>query len=61
MYYIQLIFSYIGTELIVFLLGGVAGGLIWFKIAVRKAKINQKQKAGDNANQTQIGQINHDK
>lgn len=36
------------------LIGGGAVGATWY-IQVKKTKIKQSQKAGDNANQTQIG------
>lgn len=53
-------FESIGTAIISlivsFLLGGVVGGTVMYKIAIKNKKIiKQKQKASDNANQTQVG------
>ncbi len=52
------IFDGIGTEIIVFVLGLIIGGPVGYKIGVHRARIKQKQKAGDSSNQTQVGQIN---
>ena len=57
------IFSGVGTEILKFiftLLLGLSGGIpIGYKIAIRKNKMIQKQKAKDNATQTQIGKVNY--
>jgi hypothetical protein len=53
--------STIGTELISaiigVLVGGTAGSIIGYKMAV-KNKVKQKQNAGDDSNQNQVGSIN---
>lgn len=52
------LFDGLGTELIgiiiSFIIGGVSGGAVGFKIG----KTKQNQKAGKNSNQTQIGSVN---
>lgn len=55
------LFDGIGTELIAALIGAFVGGGTGYGIGVvcTKNKIKQKQKAGDNANQKQIGQVNN--
>ena len=55
------IFDGIGTELVSALIGLLVGGVAGYGIGVvcTKNKIKQKQKAGDNANQIQIGQVNN--
>jgi len=50
------IFDGIGTATITFVLGLLVGGTAGYKIAIRKT-IKQKQKAGDNSSQSQIGEI----
>ena len=52
------IFDGIGTELISLLIGAVFGGTAGYRIG-SKNKIKQKQKAGDNAKQIQIGSVNY--
>jgi hypothetical protein len=52
------IFDGIGTSIIMFILGLVIGAPAGYKIGVNRAKINQKQKAGNSSTQTQVGQIN---
>lgn len=54
-------FDGIGTELIAALIGALVGGGTGYGIGVvcTKNKMKQKQKAGDNANQKQIGQVNN--
>ena len=49
------IFSGIGTEIIIGLVGLVTGGCIGYKIGIKNT-INQSQKAKENSTQTQIGQ-----
>lgn len=55
------IFDGIGTEIISALLGLLIGGGAGYGIGVviTKNKIKQSQKAGDNASQVQIGQMNN--
>ena len=61
MEWLQEVFSTIGTELISavigLLVGGVGGGAIGYRTAI-KNKTKQKQVAGDNANQIQVGSVN---
>ena len=52
------IFDGIGTELISLLIGAVFGGAAGYRIG-SKNKIKQKQKAGDNSKQIQIGSVNY--
>lgn len=53
------IFDGIGTEIISLVVGLCSGGLIGYRIGI-KNKVSQNQKAGNNSNQTQIGNItNH--
>lgn len=58
---LEWVFDGIGTEIIVGLIsltvGALGGGVAGYKIGV-KNKIKQKQKASDNAKQSQIGAIN---
>lgn len=48
------IFDGIGTAIITFVFGLVAGGGVGYYIGIHTS-IKQKQKANDNAQQTQIG------
>lgn len=52
------IFDGIGTELISLLVGAILGGAAGYKIG-SKNKIKQKQKAGDDSKQIQIGSVNY--
>jgi hypothetical protein len=52
------IFDGIGTELISLVVGLLIGGGVGFKIGINKKSIKQKQKAGDNSTQIQIGEKN---
>lgn len=54
---LEWIFDGIGTELISLLIGAVFGGAAGYKIG-SKNKIKQKQKAGDDSKQIQIGSVN---
>lgn len=54
---IKWVFDGIGTSLLIFILGLVVGGGITYNIAIRKKTIKQTQKAGDNSNPIQIGEI----
>jgi mannose/fructose/N-acetylgalactosamine-specific phosphotransferase system component IIC len=58
---IQWIFEGFGTAIVTFILGLMAGGATGYKIAVKKLMIKQTQKAGDNSNQAQIGEIKNGK
>lgn len=53
-------FDGIGTEIISaiigLIVGGIGGGFIGYRIAI-KNKAKQKQKAGDNSTQIQIGNV----
>ena len=53
---IKWIFDGIGTAALTFVVGLLAGGTAGYKIAIKKT-IKQRQKAGDNSTQTQIGEI----
>lgn len=56
------IFSGIGTAVITFIVGLIAGGSAGYKIGVnKKTTTKQKQKAGDNSSQMQIGRDNNDR
>jgi len=57
---IKWIFDGIGTAIITFVLGLLVGGTAGYKIAIKKT-IKQRQKAGDNSSQSQIGEIKHGK
>ena len=54
-------FDGIGSELISVLIGLLVGGSAGYGIGVvvTKNKIKQKQKAGDKATQTMMGQVNN--
>ena len=52
---VQWIFDGIGTAIVSAIMGLLVGGFTGYKFGVKKTKIAQKQKAGDNANQIQIG------
>ena len=47
-------FDGLGTSLITLVIGLVTGGAVGYKIGIKNT-INQKQSAGDNSNQTQVG------
>lgn len=53
------IFDGIGTSIVMFILGLVIGAPVGYKFGVHRAKINQKQNAGDSSTQKQVGQINN--
>ena len=48
-------FNGLGTAIVMLLLGGGIGGTVGYRIGIKKNIINQKQKAGGNSIQTQIG------
>lgn len=58
MEYLEWIFDGIGTELISLLVGAIFGGAAGYKIG-SKNKIKQKQTAGDDSKQIQIGSVNY--
>jgi hypothetical protein len=51
------LFSGLGTAMISFFLGIISGGVIGYRIAIKNNK--QRQKAGDNSQQIQIGRDYH--
>ena len=53
---IEWIYSGIGTYILSVIISFLVGGFAGYKIGIRN-KTKQKQKAGDNSNQTQIGNI----
>lgn len=53
---LEWIFDGIGTELISLIVGILFGGTAGYKIG---SKNKQKQKAGDNSKQMQIGSVNY--
>ncbi len=57
---ISWIFDGIGTAVITFVLGLLVGGTAGYKIAIKKI-IKQRQKAGDNSIQSQIGEIKNER
>ncbi len=50
----QWLFDGLGTMLIGLIIGGAGGSTIGYRIGLKK-NIRQKQKAGNNATQTQVG------
>lgn len=53
-------FDGLGTTIISLIIGLLTGGTIGYRIGIKKTnKVNQKQKAGDNASQIQIGRDNN--
>lgn len=56
MEHIEWIFSGIGTYILSGIVGLLVGGFVGYRIGIR-SKTKQKQKAGNNSNQTQIGNI----
>lgn len=50
-------FDGIGTAIVSAIFGIIIGGIGGYSIGIRKTN-KMEQKAGDNANQTQIGEIN---
>lgn len=47
-------FNGLGTALIGFVIGGIGGGVVGYRIGIKKS-ICQKQKAKNNATQVQVG------
>lgn len=58
MEHIKWIFSGIGTEILILLIGLIVGSIGGYKYGVHKS-FKQSQKAGDNSTQTQIGSIKY--
>lgn len=55
-------FDGIGTAIVTLIVGLLTGGAVGYRIAIKKKNIsNQKQKAGDNASQIQIGRDYNDR
>ncbi len=55
-------FDGIGTAVITLIFGLLTGGTIGYRIGIKKTnKVNQKQKAKDNASQIQVGRNYNDK
>lgn len=52
------IFDGFGTEILSLIVGLITGGTVGYNIGIRN-KIKQKQNAGNNSTQTQIGSINY--
>ena len=52
---LQWIFDGIGTAIISAILGVLFGGFIGFRIGIKKGSIKQKQVAGNESSQIQIG------
>lgn len=56
------IFDGIGTAIVTLIIGFFTGGAVGYRIGIKKKKItNQKQKAGNNARQLQVGGDYNDK
>ena len=55
---VKWIFNGIGTEILVSAISMVVGGTIGYRIGIKR-NIKQKQRAGDNVNQVQIGDVNN--
>lgn len=53
------IFDGIGTAILSSLVSLLVGGGIGYRVGINKNKVKQKQKAGDHANQIQIGRDGH--
>jgi biopolymer transport protein ExbB/TolQ len=52
---IQWVFDGIGTAIVSTILGLIVGGICGYKIGIKKSIVKQKQKAGNNSTQVQIG------
>ena len=55
------IFDGIGTAIITLIVGLLTGGAVGYKIRINKNTVKQKQKAGDNSSQIQIGRDSNGK
>ena len=49
------IFDGIGTSIITLIIGCLTGGAVGYKIGINKNSAKQRQKAGNNSSQSQIG------
>ncbi len=49
------IFDGIGTAIVTLIVGFLTGGAVGYKIGINKNTVKQKQKAGDNSLQIQVG------
>lgn len=54
-------FEGIGTEIVSLLIGLVAGGTVGYKFGINNNSSKQKQRAGDNSTQIQIGRDSNGK
>lgn len=55
-------FDGLGTSIITLIVGLVTGGAVGYRIGIKKTnRVNQKQTAGDNASQFQVGRDNYGK
>lgn len=52
------LFDGLGTQIVIFLVGILTGGVCGYKIGIHN-KTKQSQKAGNNSTQTQIGSVNY--
>ena len=52
---LQWIFDGVGSAIVSAILGLLVGGVAGYRIGIKKTKINQRQKAGNNSSQIQIG------
>lgn len=49
-------FDGLGTAIITLIIGLITGGTVGYRIGIKKSyKVNQKQKAGNNSSQIQVG------
>lgn len=54
-------FDGLGTAIITLIVGLLAGGAVGYRVGIKKTnRVNQKQKAKDNASQIQIGRDYND-
>nr|WP_315212301.1 hypothetical protein [uncultured Flavobacterium sp.] len=50
------LFDGLGTAIITLIIGLLTGGTVGYRIGIKKSyKVNQKQTAGDNSSQIQVG------
>jgi len=55
------IFDGIGTAIVTLIIGFLTGGAVGYKIGINKNTVKQKQKAGDNSQQFQVGRDYNDR
>ena len=53
-------FDGLGTAIITLIIGLITGGAVGYRVGIKNT-INQKQSAGDNSTQTQVGRDYHAK